>query len=108
MAGEHGKSIGQLTLKIEPDVLKEIISTGRLAEFASIAAAQAASQISAQIVDHVAAAALNPQKLTTAAELNVSYIFDGGDFGTVPRGPRWPWPVVGGGVVLQSPLQRSV
>src|SRR5205823_10358655 len=87
-----GKHIGDVKLKIEPDVLKEIISSGRLSEFASVAAAQAAGQISAQIVDHVAAAALDPKRLSAAAEVSFSYVFEGGDFGTPPHGPHGPRP----------------
>lgn len=101
------RHIGDVSFKVDQAALKEIISTGRLAEFASVAAAQAASQISAQLVDHVAAAALDPKKLASAAELSFSYVFDGGDFGTPwPHGPHGPRP--GGGlVVLQSFTQRA-
>lgn len=107
---KQGKHIGDVSFKIQPDVLKEIISAGRLAEFASVAAAQAATQISAQIVDHVAAAAIDPKRLAGAAEFNFSYVFENGDFGTPwphPHGPRGPWP--GGGVlVMQNFTQRVV
>ena len=101
------KHIGDVSFKINPDALKEIISAGRLSEFASVAAAQAASQIAAQIVDHVASAALEPKKFAAAAELQFSYVFEGGDFGTPgPRGPHGPRPG-GGVVVLQSFMQRA-
>jgi hypothetical protein len=105
MAETMGKKIAELTLKIQPEALKEIISKGRLAEFASVAAAEAASQIATQLVDHVAAAALDPGKLGAAAGLNVSYVFENGDFGTVPH-PHGPRPG-GGVVVLQNFLQRT-
>jgi hypothetical protein len=103
-----GKQIGALSFKIQPEVLRDIISKGRLSEFAQVAAAEAASQISAQIVDHVSAAAIDPNKLAAAAEVSVNFVFEGGDFGTVgPRGPHGPRP--GGGViVLQSFMQRAV
>ncbi len=102
------KHIGDVSFKINPDALKEIISAGRLSEFASVAAAQAASQIASQIVDHVASAALEPSKLTGAAELKFGYVFEGGDFGTPgPKGPHGPRPG-GGVVVLQSFMQRSI
>jgi hypothetical protein len=104
---QNGKHIGDVKFKIDPDVLKEIISSGRLAEFASVAAAQAASQISAQIVDHVAAAAIDPKKLGAAAEIGFSYVFEGGDFGTPPRGPGHGPRPGGGVVVLQSFTQRA-
>jgi hypothetical protein len=101
------KHIGDVTFKINPDVLTEIISTGRLSEFAAVAAAQAASQISAQIVDHVAAAALDPKKLASAAELGFSYVFEGGDFATPgPKGPPHGPRPHGGVLVLQSFTQR--
>ena len=104
MADSKNKHIGDVTFKIQPDVLKEIIASGRLSEFATVAAAQAATQISAQIVDHVAAAAIDPRKLASAADLQFGYVFEGGDFGTTgPKGPR----PHGGVVVLQSFMQRS-
>ena len=110
MADKNTKHIGDVTFKIEPDILKEIISSGRLSEFATVAAAQAASQISAQIVDHVAAAALEPKKLASAAEVRFSYVFEDGDFGTPgPKGPFGPHgPRPGGGLlVLQNFMQRA-
>jgi hypothetical protein len=102
------KHIGDVTFKINPDALTEIISTGRLSEFAAVAAAQAASQISAQIVDHVAAAALDPKKLASAAEIGFSYVvLEGGDYATPgPKGPLGPHPH-GGVLVLQSFTQRT-
>jgi hypothetical protein len=72
-----------------------------------VASAQAAAQISSQIVDHVAAAAIDPKRLSAAAEVSFTYVFEGGDFGTPwPRGPRGPRP--GGGLlVLQNFTQRA-
>jgi hypothetical protein len=105
MAQGTGRRIGELNLKIDPSVLRDIISNGRLSEFAAVAAAEAAAQISAQLVDHVAAAAIAPEKLQAAAEVSVSYVFEGGDFGTRPPGRPRPG---GGVIVLQSFLQRAV
>jgi hypothetical protein len=96
------RQIGKLTFNIEPDALKEIISQGRLSEFSSVAAAEAAVQITAQIVDRVAAAALDPNKLNAPTEFGVEYAFDEvGGFG-FPR-PKPHVPVV---VIINPPPNR--
>ena len=41
----ENKEIATLKLTVDPDALREIISSGRLLEFATTAAAQAATQI---------------------------------------------------------------
>lgn len=98
--------LGNLTLTIDPEALHSIVSSGRLLELAASIAAHAADQISAQIVDHVASAALQKEGLKGGAAANVTFIFDGGDFGTVPPRPRWG---VGGlGGVQESTLRRVV
>jgi hypothetical protein len=50
------KSLANLTLKVDPAALREIIAKGELLKFADTVAAQAAAQISAQIVWYVAEA----------------------------------------------------
>jgi hypothetical protein len=90
-----GSKIGKLTFNIEPNALKEIISEGRLSEFSGVAAAEAAAQIAAQIVDRVAAAALDPDKLNVPTEFAVEYAFDEvGGFGFPRPKPRGPVVVV--------------
>jgi hypothetical protein len=85
--------IGKVTFDISPEALQQIISSGRLTEFASKAAAHAAFQINAQIVDLVSQAALNKSGLSSGVSVGFSAVFEGGDFGTVgPRGPRGPLP----------------
>jgi hypothetical protein len=96
------KEIGKLTVTIAPEALHEIIAGGRLLELAAKVASQAAAQISAQIVDHVANAALNKTDVG-AATVSVSYVFDGGDFGTVPRHPHFGVGPIG---PVQNALQR--
>jgi len=100
MATESLKNeIGQLTLNIAPAALRSIIASGRVLEFADTLAKEAAAQISSQIVDKLAAEAVKTEAPKTeelssvgAANLNsveVSFVFDGGDFGTVPPRPKW-------------------
>ena len=84
--------IASLTLHVDPEALREIISSGRLLEFTDTVASQAAAQISAQLVQHVAEAALRPEGLKTGVSANVEYMLVVGDgepgFGTQPRPPR--------------------
>jgi hypothetical protein len=81
--------IGKLTLTITPEALRSIIEGGRLLELAGTVANEAAEQIAAQLVDHVAAAAVKGDLGKAGASAGVSFIFDGGDFGTVPPRPHW-------------------
>jgi len=85
--------IANLTLTVDPGALRSIIETGRLLEFADTVARQAASQISAQLVQHVAAAALKPQPELGGVSAQVHYVSVIGDgepgFGTHPRPPRF-------------------
>lgn len=91
MPGQH---IATLKLSVNPEALRELISTGRLMEFAATAAAEAATQINAQLVQHVAHASLESERLTEAASVEVSYhsvLIDGEPgFGTQPPGPKRP------------------
>jgi len=84
------KEIGKLTFHIEPEALKEIIGSGRLTEFANKAAAHAAFQVNAQVVDLVSKAALDKGTIANGISVSFSTIFEDGDFGTTggPHGPR--------------------
>ena len=90
----ENKEIATLKLTVDPDALREIISSGRLLEFATTAAAQAATQINAQLVQHVAEGALKQESLKGGLSVEFSYrsvIIDGEPgFGTHPPGPRHP------------------
>ena len=81
--------IGKLTLIITPEALRSVIEGGRLLELAGTIANEAAEQIAAQLVDHVATAAVKGDIAKAGASAGVSFIFDGGDFGTVPPRPHW-------------------
>ena len=96
------KEIGKLNLSISAEALQEIISSGRVLEMAAKMAREAAAQISAQIVDHIAQAAANKGGLQ-AASVSAAFVFDGGDFGTVPHRPHWGVGPIGG---IQNTLQR--
>lgn len=85
----ENRELGKFTLSIAPDALRTVISSGRLLELANTLSREAAAQISAQLVEQVAGAALKPDALKAGATVNVSYIFDGGDFGTVPPRPHF-------------------
>jgi hypothetical protein len=101
----ENKEVGKLTLNIDPEALRSVIGSGRLLELADTLGKEAAAQISAQLVDHVAAAALKPEGLKAGASVNVTYIFDGGDFGTRPPLPHWGVVQIPGGTkpgVLQQ------
>jgi hypothetical protein len=97
----ENKEVGKFTLRIAPEALRSIIASGRLLELADTMAKQAAAQISSQLVDHVATAALKPDGLKDGASANVSFIFDGGDFATVPPRPHW-------GVVRIDEVQQTL
>jgi hypothetical protein len=89
----ESKQIASLTLNVDHQALRAIISSGRLLEFADTVAAQAAAQISAQLVQRVAEAALEPKGLESGVSAEVSYRMAVGDgepgFGTHPRPPRF-------------------
>jgi hypothetical protein len=85
----EGKEIGKFTLNISPEALRSVIGSGRLLELAETLSREAATQISAQLIDQVATAALKPEGLKGGASAGVSFIFDGGDFGTVPPRPHF-------------------
>lgn len=82
------RTLATLSLSIEPEALRAVIAEGRLLEFTETLAAAAAAQISAQVVDEVAKAAVSGG-LTSQVGLEVSYVFEGGDFGTEPPLPLW-------------------
>lgn len=86
--------LGKLTYEISPDGLRQIVGSGRLLEFANTVAASAAAEIHAQIMDQVSRAAIDGGGLSgvTVGAFNV---FEGGDFGTVPVGPKGPRPKLG-------------
>ncbi len=95
--------IGRLTLNLNPEALKKVIGEGRILELADTMAREAAAQISAQIVNHVAKAALTPGSLG-GVSAEVAYVVgDEGGFGTQP--PRPHWVVVDLGPVLPNSLQ---
>lgn len=83
------REIGKLSLSIAPEALRSIVGEGRLLELADSLAREAATQIAAQLVDQVAQAAVKGDGLKGGASAAVSFIFDGGDFGTVPPRPHW-------------------
>jgi hypothetical protein len=84
----EGKSLANLTLKVDPEALREIIAKGELLKFADAVAAQAASQISAQIVWHVAQGATEG----VVAEVAYREVFVDGEpgYGTGRFPPRPP------------------
>jgi hypothetical protein len=100
----HGE-IGKLTFSIEPAALREIIASGRLSEFASKAAAHAAFQVNAQVVDLVSKAALDKGTIEKGIAVSFSTVFEDGDFGTT--GGHGPRPHIGV-VISGSPLTQVV
>lgn len=98
--------IGNLTLSIAPEALRAIVASGRVLELADTLAKEAAAQITSQIVGHIASEALRGDGLSSGVAAGVSFIFDGGDFGTVP--PRPKWGVFRLDEIAGSPLRRLV
>jgi hypothetical protein len=82
----HG-SLGSLELSIDQGALEKVVKDGRLLEFAATLGREAAAQISAQVVDQLAQAAVGGAK--SGVTVSAAFIFDGGDFGTVPPRPKW-------------------
>jgi hypothetical protein len=101
------REIGNLSLTIQHEALRNAIESGRWLELADTVSREAALQISAQVVQHVAEAALKPELTKGGVSASVSFVFEEGDFGTVPPRPHF-------GVVnlatlaatLRSPLRR--
>ena len=89
------KELGKLSYEISPEALKSIVESGRLLEFANTVAASAASEIHAQIVDKVSRAAIGGASLGKGISVGAVNVFEGGDFGTVPKGPKGPRPKLG-------------
>jgi hypothetical protein len=92
---EKNKDIATLKLTVDPAALQEIIHSGRLMEFATTAAAQAAAQINSQLVQRVAEGALKPEATKSGGvSVDFSYrsvVSDGEPgFGTHPPGPKHP------------------
>jgi hypothetical protein len=90
----ESKSLANLTLTVDSASLREIIAKGSLLQFADAVAAQAASQISAQIVWHVAEAQAHPDTAlrgdSVVAEVAFHQVFVDGEpgFGTGRFPPR--------------------
>jgi hypothetical protein len=93
------QDIANLTLTVDPGALRSIIESGRLLEFADTVARQAAAHISAQLVQHVAAASIKQEAAIGGVSAQVSFVSVIGDgepgFGTRPRPPRFGVSVLG-------------
>jgi len=76
---DDSKQVASLSLNVDPEALRSIISSGPLLEFADTVAAQAAAQISAQLVQHVADGALKADGLRGGVSAAISS----------PRHRRW-------------------
>jgi hypothetical protein len=87
--------LGRLSYEVSPAALKTIVESGRLLEFANTVAASAAAEIHAQIVDQVSQAALDGGARSAGVSVGAATVFEGGDFGTVPTGPKGPRPKIG-------------
>lgn len=99
--GRAGRQIARFHLEIDPEGLKQVVASGQVMEFAATMASQAAAHITSQIVDRLAEAAVG--QTSDGVGASAAFIFEGGDFGTVPPIPGW-------GIVrldrFQSMLQR--
>jgi hypothetical protein len=91
--------IATLTLNIDAGELRAIVSSGRLLQFAEIAATQAAEQIPAQIVHNVAEGALHADGLKAGVSVSLGFaraVADEGDDAFLTVGPHGGPPVHGG------------
>lgn len=91
----RSEELGRLSYEVSPQALKEIVESGRVLEFANTVAASAASEIHAQIVDQISRAAIGGGSSGGGISVGAVNVFEGGDFGTVPKGPKGPRPKVG-------------
>ena len=92
---KRNDELGHLTYEVAPAALKAIVESGRLLEFANTVAASAAAEIQAQIVDQVSRAAVDGSSRSVGISVSAANVFEGGDFGTVPKGPKGPRPKIG-------------
>lgn len=81
----HAGAIAKLSLDIDEAALKQVIRSGQLREFTAAAASLAAAHISAQIVDKIADMAVGG----ASSGVGATFVFDDGDFGTVPPRPKF-------------------
>jgi len=88
------EDLGRLSYEVSPQALKTIVESGRLLEFANTVAASAAAEIHAQIVDQVSRAAVSGAAMRNGVSVAAANVFEGGDFGTVPKGPKGPRPKI--------------
>jgi hypothetical protein len=102
----ENKEVGKFTLTISPDALRTVIGSGRLLELAETLSKEAAAQISSQLVEQVASAALKQDGLKSGVSAGVSFIFEGGDFATLP--PRPHFGVVRIDEAVQAGLLRQI
>lgn len=91
----HREELGRLSYEISPQALKEIVESGRVLEFANTVAASAAAEIQAQIVDQLSHLAIGGSGASAGISVSAVNVFEGGDFGTVPKGPKGPRPKIG-------------
>jgi len=94
MENDMSEDLGRLSYEVSPKALKTIVESGRLLEFANTVAASAAAEIHAQIVDQVSRAAIGGVAAGGGISVGAANVFEGGDFGTVPKGPKGPRPKI--------------
>lgn len=80
-----GKAIAKMSFEIDDASLKQVIRSGQIREFAATAASLAAAHISAQLVDKLADMAAGG----ASTGMGATFIFDDGDFGTIPPRPKF-------------------
>jgi hypothetical protein len=100
--------IGKFTFEIAPEALRQIIASGRLTEYAAKAAAHAAFQVNAQVVDLVSKAALDKGLAGKGISGGFSTIFEGGDFGSGGPHVGPPGPIPHHGVVFGNTALSQV
>ncbi|HWP96447.1 MAG TPA: hypothetical protein VN426_06320 [Syntrophomonadaceae bacterium] len=97
-----------VTLKVEIDHqgLKKLVEQGRLMEFVTVFPSLASQHIRAQVVDHVAKAAVGATQANQNVSISVGFDIDD-DFGTPPH-KHWPWWRFELGEALEQVLSEAI
>jgi hypothetical protein len=101
------EQIATLKVEIQSAALKKIVDEGKLLEFAETYSEAAAQELKAQLMDSIAKTAVGSTKAATTTQLQMNFVFDEDEFGTVPH-RHWPWGTLKPGSILQRTITEVV